>query len=216
MASNGSEMDRMKTAYSDARPPRWAETVLRLLLAPKDRESVSGDLLEEYRDTIVPTLGPAADRWYVRQMGSFLLRASWTWGAILGAALVIRYLFDTLAPPTDYKMRATALTYTIMTACLLAGFSGAWRTRSMRAGVLTSLSAATMGALFSIVGTGLMLAIWHDPATLDAWRRSGGVDEAFIDVPLKLIALGSPIGTLGAVVGKGVARSLATEAKTGA
>jgi hypothetical protein len=85
--------------------------------------------------------------------------------------------------------------------CLSTGFSAAWRTRSMRAGVLTSFSAATMGALFSIVGTGLMLAVWHDPATLDAWRRSGGLDEAFIDVPLKLIALGVAIGALGAVLG---------------
>jgi hypothetical protein len=201
----------MTTDYSSARPPRWAEALLRLLLPPKDRESVSGDLLEEYRDTIVPTLGPAAGRWYVRQVGSFLVRASWAWGAILGAVLVIRYLFDTLVPPTDYKMRATALTYTIMTACLLAGFTGARRTRSMRGGVLTSLGAAAMGALLSIVGTGLMLAVWHDPATLDAWRRSGGLDEAFIDVPLMLIALGVAIGTLGAVFGKGVARSLATE-----
>jgi hypothetical protein len=216
MASNGSEMGLMNTNYSMARPPRWAETLLRLLLTPKDRESVSGDLLEEYRDTIVPTLGPAADRWYVRQVGSFLLRASWAWGAILGAALVIRYLLDTLVPPTNYKMRATVLTYTIMAICLLTGFSAAWRTRSMRAGVLTSFSAATMGALFSIVGTGLMLAVWHDSATLDAWRRSGGLDEAFIDVPLKLIALGVAIGAFGAVLGKGVARSLTTEVKTGA
>jgi hypothetical protein len=159
-------MDRMETDYSHARPPQWAETVLR-------------------------------ER-------SFLFRARWAWGAILGAALVIRYLFDTLAPPTDYKMRATVLTYTIMAACLLAGFSAAWRTRSLRAGVVTSLSAATMGALFSIVGTGIMLAIWHDPATLDAWRRSGGLDEAFIDVPLKVIALSGAIGTVGAVLGKGV------------
>lgn len=209
-------MDPMKTDYSNARPPQWAETLLRLLLTPKNRESVSGDLLEEYRDTIVPTLGSAADRWYVRQVGSFLLQVSWTWGAILGAALVIRYLLDTRVPPTDYKMRATVLTYTIMAVCLLTGFVATWRTRSMRAGVMTSLSAATIGALFSIVGTGLMLAVWHDPATLDAWRRSGGLDEAFIDVPLKLIALGVAIGALGAVVGKGVARDLTTEVETGA
>jgi hypothetical protein len=188
---------------------------LRLLLAPEDRESVSGDLLEEYGETIAPTLGPAAARWYLRQVGSFLFRASWLWGAILGAALVIRYLFDTLAPPSDYTMRATGLTYTIMAACLSAGFSAAWRARAMTAGVLTSLSAATMGALFSIVGTGLMLAIWHDPTTLDAWCRSGGIDEAFIDVPLKLVALGVAIGSLGAVFGS-VSRSLATKVKTSA
>ena len=141
----------MTTDYSNARPPRWAETLLRLLLTPKDRETVSGDLLEEYRDTIVPARGPAADVWYVRQVGSFLLRASWAWGALLGATLITRYLFDTLVPPADYKMRATVLTYIVMAACLFAGFSGAWRTRSMRAGVLTSISAATVGALISIV-----------------------------------------------------------------
>ena len=192
----------MKTAHPDARPPRWAEAVLRLLLKPEDRESVSGDLLEEYRETIVPALGSAADRWYVRQVGSFLLRGSWAWGAFVGAALVIRYLFDTLVPVTDYVMRASILTYTIMAACLLAGFSTAWRTGSMRAGILTSFSAATIGAVFSIVGAGVMLAIWHDPATLDEWRSSGGLGEAFIDVPLKVVVVGVAMGTLGALIGK--------------
>jgi hypothetical protein len=192
--------------------PAWAETLLRLLLPPKDRETVLGDLLEEYRETIIPTLGPAANRWYLRQVGSFLLRASWLWGAVLGAALVIRYLLDTSIPPTNYWLRATVLTYTIMAACLLAGFTAAWRTRSTRAGVLTSLTAATMGALLSIVGADLMLAVWHDPATLEAWRRSGGLDEAFIDVPLKLIALGVTIGALGAVLGTGLAAQVNTRA----
>jgi hypothetical protein len=200
----------MKPDQSNARPPEWAETLLQLLLKPKDRESVSGDLLEEYRETIVPALGPAAERWYVRQVGSFLLRASWGWGAVLGGVLVTRYLFDTLAPPADYGIRATVLTYMIIGACVLAGFAAAWRTQSIRAGILTSFSAATIGALLSIGGTAVMLAIWHDPATLDAWRTSGGLKEAFIDVPLKLIALGVVIGAVGAVLGKGGAKTLAT------
>ena len=198
----------MKTDHSNARPPQWAEALLRLILKPKDRESVSGDLLEEYRDTIVLTRGPAADRWYVWQVGLFLLRMSWGWGAVLGAALVIRYLFDTLVPVADYRIRATTLTYTIIGACLLAGYSTAWRRRSIRAGLLTSFSAATIGALLSIVGTGAMLAIWHDPATLNAWRNSGGLDEAFIDVPLKVVAIGAALGSVGALLGKGVANSL--------
>ena len=50
-----------------------------------------------------------------------------------------------------------------------------------------------------------MLAIWHDAATLDAWRLSGGLDEAFIDVPLKLVEIGAVLGFGGAVCGKGVA-----------
>ena len=195
----------METAHSNARPPRWAEAILRLLLKPEDRDSVSGDLLEEYRETIVPTLGSAADRWYVRQVASFLLRASWVWGAMLGAALVIRYLFDTLVPPTDYSLRTAILTYTVLAACSLSGFSAAWRGSSIPAGILVSLSAATIGALISIAATGVMLAIWHDAATLDAWRYSGGLDEALIDVPLKLVAIGATVGSAGAVCGKGVA-----------
>ena len=62
----------------DARPPRWAETILRLLLKPVDRECVSGDLLEEYRDSIRPARGRwGADVWYVRQVAGFAWRAGW-------------------------------------------------------------------------------------------------------------------------------------------
>lgn len=196
----------MKIPHSDARPPQWAEALLRLLLKPEDRESVSGDLLEEYRETIVPARGSAANRWYLWQVGSFLVRASGTWGALVGAALVIRYVMDTHVPVTDYKMRATTLTYTIMAGSLLAGFSASWRTRSIRGGVFTSFSAAAIGAILSIAGAAVMLAIWHDAATLDEWRKSGGLDEAFIDVPIKVVAIGTAIGIAGAFAGKGVAR----------
>jgi hypothetical protein len=129
-------------------------------------------------------------------------------GALLGAALVIRYLFDTFVPPTDYKMRATILTYAVFAACMLTGGNAAWRGRSMRAAIIISISAATIGALISIVGSGVMLAIWHDPVTLDAWRRSGGLDEAFIDVPLKIVAIGAILGSGGALFGEGMAVAL--------
>jgi hypothetical protein len=97
----------MKTPHSEARPPRWAEALLRVLLKPRQRESVSGDLLEEYRDSIVPARGRAADWWYIRQVIWYLLQASWVWGTLMGSALVIRYLLDTLLPPADYWLRAT-------------------------------------------------------------------------------------------------------------
>jgi len=79
-----------------------------------------------------------------------------------------------------------------------------------------SLPTVIVGALFSIVGAGVMLAIWHDPATLDEWRSSGGLDEAFIDVPLKVVALGVAMGIAGALLGKGVARNLPTHVKKSA
>src|SRR4030095_14866360 len=100
-------------------------------------------------------------------------------------------------------MRATVLSWTILGVCMLAGFVTAWRTRSMRAGVLASTTAATIAAIVSIVGAGMMLAMWHDPATLEEWRRSGGLDEAFIDVPLKVVARGGASGLIGAMFGTG-------------
>ena len=35
-------------------PPQWSEPALRLFLKPEDRESVPGDLLEEYRLVVRP------------------------------------------------------------------------------------------------------------------------------------------------------------------
>ena len=58
----------MTSEGSTTLPPRWAESLLRILLPPEDRDSVSGDLLEEYRESIVPALGGKADGWYVRQV----------------------------------------------------------------------------------------------------------------------------------------------------
>ena len=90
------------TAPSTAHAPRWAESLLRLTLKRADRETVSGDLLEEYRDTIVPTRGqPSADVRYVRQVAGFMWRATWVWALLFSAAFVIRQAFDFLSPPTS-------------------------------------------------------------------------------------------------------------------
>ena len=57
---------------NEGTPPRWLQRALLLLLEQRDRETISGDLLEEYREEKLPTLGRArADYWYVRQLMSF-------------------------------------------------------------------------------------------------------------------------------------------------
>src|SRR5262245_7755766 len=67
------------------RPPFWAELVLRLLLQPADAEAVSGDLLEEYRDSIYPSRGRLrANIWFVRQVASFAWRGTAVWGLLVG------------------------------------------------------------------------------------------------------------------------------------
>ena len=50
-------------------PPQWAESLLMHMLKPRDRESIPGDLFEEYREERVPGLGRArANLWYFRQI----------------------------------------------------------------------------------------------------------------------------------------------------
>jgi len=53
-------------------PPRWLEHLLLLSLPARDREAISGDLLEEYREEKRPHLGALrANLWYARQAISF-------------------------------------------------------------------------------------------------------------------------------------------------
>jgi hypothetical protein len=55
------------------RPPVWAEALLRALLAQRSRDAIAGDLLEEYRESVIPAVGKfRAQIWYVRQVISFL------------------------------------------------------------------------------------------------------------------------------------------------
>jgi len=56
-------------------PPFWLECVLLFLLPPRDRETVSGDLYEEFREQKLPELGRfRASLWYMRQVLSFAPR----------------------------------------------------------------------------------------------------------------------------------------------
>ena len=94
-----------------AHPPAWAESVLRALLEPRSRDTVSGDLLEEYSDAVLPARGDlGAKLWYIRQVASFITvgglihiwfawlkentmferaaRSSWLWFAAGSVALV--------------------------------------------------------------------------------------------------------------------------------
>jgi hypothetical protein len=54
-------------------PPVWAEVLLRTMLAQRSQDTIAGDLLEEYRESVVPAVGTFRARiWYLRQVMSFL------------------------------------------------------------------------------------------------------------------------------------------------
>jgi hypothetical protein len=72
----------------------------------EDRDSVSDDLLEEYRESIVPALRNKAPGWYVRQVYGYVLRKAWIWSALVGAILVTRYLFEAPRSLADASLSA--------------------------------------------------------------------------------------------------------------
>lgn len=188
------------------RPPRWAESLLRMFLAPADRDSVSGDLLEEYRESIVPERGAGANRWYVRQVSGYVLRATGPSAALVGGILVGRYLLDTLAPVQHTRgvahPRSTLMSGALIAVYAASGCWHAWRTERLRTGVVAAFVTAALGGALSSLGTILCLALWHDPRTWRAIDGSGGIDEALYGVPLMLVVVGSIVGTVGATAGR--------------
>ena len=64
----------MTSPAENGHPPAWAEAILRALLPPRNRDTVSGDLLEEYSEVVLPQRGElGAKLWYLRQVVSFII-----------------------------------------------------------------------------------------------------------------------------------------------
>jgi hypothetical protein len=195
----------MKT---DTAPPVWAEALLRFFLKPDVFASVSGDLLEQYRDSIHPVRGRlAADRWYVTQALGFVLRGARVWAALFAGAFVARNVLDTLRPTTDFSTRSEVSTALATGILLAAGFWTAWRSGSLVSGAATGFATTAIASVLDIGGTAALLAMWHDPRSMAAIRGSGGLQEDFV-LPVLLILPGVLIGGVGGVVGATARRLL--------
>ena len=185
---------------TNATPPRIAEAALRLILPPHDRDTVSGDLLEEYRESVYPQRGRVrADAWFVSQVIGFLCRDNRLWAALLGASLIARTALDWLVPTVDFQTRSTVSTVLAIGVLSFSGFSAAWRSGSPWTGVLAGITSAVIAAAISIAGASWLLIVYHDPATLVAIRGSGGLQETFT-LPLLLVVPGACLGALGGTV----------------
>ena len=190
-------------------PPAWAEALLRAVLKPGDVDSVSGDLLEEYRESIYPIRGHRrADLWYVTQVFSFVAPGARLGGALFGAAFVARDALDWFAPPLDFHARATVSTELGVGILLATGVWAGWRAGSSIAGIVAGAAAAGIGAVISIAGAAAMLALWHDPQTIAAIRGSGGMAEVFT-LPVTMVVPGLLLGAIGGIAGGAGKRRLA-------
>src|SRR2546430_484197 len=92
-------------------PPSWADALLRLALPRADQDSISGDLLEEYRQEIVRTKGhAAADLWYVVQVFGYVWRATRLGALVFSGAFLTRTVWDWLVPTADFTTRSAVTT----------------------------------------------------------------------------------------------------------
>jgi hypothetical protein len=133
-------------------PPRWAERLLDVFLEPRDRETIAGDLLEEYREVVLPTRGRfRAQLWYVRQVLSLVHGVKL--GAALGAAAGAWNLISTrLEPLADDTLLALLAFYGPMFAVYaVAGFSAYRRTGRLLRAVLTGATVAFVTFLIFFV-----------------------------------------------------------------
>jgi len=179
------------------RPPDWAEALLRLSLKSTDRENVSGDLLEEYRESIVPDRGKtAADWWYVRQVAGFVWRATWAWAVVFSGASLARTAYDWLVPTTDFHLRAELSTDIGVATLLSIGLWAGWRSRSFAAGVVMAVVASQFAAIISVAGGSLLLALLDTPDVRRAIAGSGGLAEGYI-MPFMMIIPALIVGGVG-------------------
>src|SRR4026209_2509186 len=140
-------------------PPELAEWILGALLPADMRESVSGDLLEEYRESRVPAAGEfRADLWYWRQVGGIWLRAYWWLVVPAVLLLVIGDLFNTFRAPSgaSYLDGLPALALAVMSPLGVVGLLGIAsvygrrRTKRWEGGLVAALGVSLVVWLFMV------------------------------------------------------------------
>jgi hypothetical protein len=201
-------------------PPRWAEAMLRSFVRPSDRESISGDLLEEYRAARRPLLGAlGANIWYIKHVLSVL------WQLIRPVALAMAGLSILLAltvfrpghhaphqspatQPMLWSLMVKGIWYGSIVPCpgtslldaviyFWAGYHAFQRTRLIRAGLLTAAATSVVGttvlfAAAAIITPGLVLAVVVNPLLLL-------ILSVYLLIPLGYAVL---LGALAGVVGR--------------
>ena len=198
------EESRVARQRAENDPPRWAHSLLPWLVRADRADNIDGDLLEEYREAILPQRGRRrADVWYVRQVAVFLWRLSWIFALVVALQALTRGIADTVVPAESYQLRATLSTWGAIWAYLFAGVYAGWRTQRAVTGAIVALTAHVIGAAMAIAGTiGLYVGvISRDDTMLRLFRATGDWGEVFglpIVVAPVVVVLGFAGGALGA------------------
>lgn len=202
------------------RPPRWAERLVQFLVKPRDRDTIAGDLLEEYREVVLPTRGRRwADLWYVKQALSLI--NGLTLGIVVGAAFgVWNLVYTALAPLAEDTPLALASFYGPMFVTWgLAGFAA--HRRSGRLMQAIKVGAAVAFATFVVFEISIFIRVnlfldaisqredWqgllarYKASGFDSLRAYANYDYAMA-APLKMLTsstIGAVTGLVGGLVG---------------
>jgi len=203
-------MNNSSSNWDSMFPPAWADRILRILVGPNRADTVSGDLLEEYRDTICPDRSSLrADTWFVGRVAEYTWRVIRIWAVALAALQLGRDMLDWFLPPLDYTMRSALTTYFAISLFMALGCWRAYRTQSLRASALASFMTGALAAAMKGAGIVLVITIWQNVQT----ERSGGLEEA-LELPWLIILPGMIVSMIGGLAGKAIARfSRATPAR---
>jgi hypothetical protein len=124
------------------------------------------------------------------------------WGVLLGSTFVIRFLFDTFIPTTDYGPRSAMLTRAGLAICFAAGFRGTWRAGHIGMGAAVTLATIIVGFVVA-VGGGIVAVL-----IVGAFSNNLDVPRALIDaleVPLPImLVVGGAVGILGGTIATGL------------
>jgi len=144
-------------------PPVVAQAILRTLFPADARETVCGDLLEEYREARVPALGERrAGFWYWRQVFGIWLRA-YGWCAVaLILLLVVNDIFNTFRSPSGASYLDSLPVFPHLPLLsfvagffVMAGAYGSWRTREFAGGLAAALGVFVVTWVFAAIWSNL-------------------------------------------------------------
>jgi hypothetical protein len=135
-----------------AGPPPWAVWLLRALVPRRHRDVLVGDVLDRYREQILPAQGRTrANRWFLARVGEW----AWSESRPAGLVVVLSYLFaNGLSfdlPDRGATLRAWLNATVPLCALAALGGRAGWRTGAWAA-VIT-------GVLASSIGTAVLLAL---------------------------------------------------------
>lgn len=193
----------------EAKAPRWAEAVLQIVLPACDRESVLGDLLEEYREEVLATRGQVrAQLWYLRQVLVLLdgIRFGLMVGLACGGWMLVDTAIEPLAP--DQPVAIGTVIGGVLVLLGLAGFlarqRGAPLTEAIKVGALAGVTAFAVFHCASLLRVNLFLdavrhrSDWH--GLLLRYDQSG-FESLRVYANLVYIAETLPVAAAGAVAG---------------